>query len=158
MPRYTTSQTYTEGNTQIVALPESGSNNSQIVEFKGEVAPTDRKDDEDLEEKLRRISDQVPVRISNTSGSSAGSGSGDFHQVCTTLDHLSHTFFFFFACLLALKSEVKMGKFCFENVCYFRLSAVDPFLVPYEIQMLHLASCLVFLHMLSRKSGFLTHS
>ncbi|CAM6092787.1 unnamed protein product [Calypogeia fissa] len=81
MPRYTTSQTYTEGNTQIVALPESGSknNNSQIVEFKGEVAPV-VKDDEDLEEKLRRISDHVPVRISNTSGSSAGSGSGDFHQ------------------------------------------------------------------------------
>jgi hypothetical protein len=40
-----------------------------------------REDDEDLEVKLRRIMENVPVRVSNTSGSSAGSGSGDFHQV-----------------------------------------------------------------------------
>lgn len=39
-----------------------------------------REDDEDLELKLRRIIDNIPVRVSNTSGSSAGSGSGDFHQ------------------------------------------------------------------------------
>ncbi|KAM0942749.1 putative PRKR-interacting protein [Dioscorea sansibarensis] len=39
-----------------------------------------REDEEDLEVKLRRIIDNVPVRVSNTSGSSAGSGSGDFHQ------------------------------------------------------------------------------
>jgi hypothetical protein len=38
-------------------------------------------DEEDLEVKLRRILENVPVRVSNTSGSSAGSGSGDFHQV-----------------------------------------------------------------------------
>lgn len=38
-------------------------------------------EDEDLEVKLRRILEHVPVRVSNTSGSSAGSGSGDFHQV-----------------------------------------------------------------------------
>ncbi|KAG6541795.1 hypothetical protein Mapa_016808 [Marchantia paleacea] len=83
MPRYTTSQTYTDGNTQIVALPEQNqvqSTGNQIVEYKGDGVVADRKDDEDLEEKLRRISEQVPVRISNTSGSSAGSGSGDFHQ------------------------------------------------------------------------------
>jgi len=40
-----------------------------------------REDEEDLEMKLRRIMENVPVRVSNTSGSSAGSGSGDFHQV-----------------------------------------------------------------------------
>ncbi|KAH8948503.1 hypothetical protein BDL97_11G097200 [Sphagnum fallax] len=99
MPRYTTSQTYTDGNTQIVALAGAeggdGSNTQivavaqgggrgaggEIVEYTGggEVATRPR-DDEDLEVKLRRISEQVPVRISNTSGSSAGSGSGDFHQ------------------------------------------------------------------------------
>ena len=72
MPRYTSSQTFTEGNTQIVALPEEKS-----VEEKKSVAP----EDEDLEIKLARITEQVPVRIQNTSGSSAGSGSGDFHQV-----------------------------------------------------------------------------
>ncbi|KAF9626698.1 hypothetical protein IFM89_038793 [Coptis chinensis] len=38
------------------------------------------KEEEDLEIKLRRIIDNVPVRVNNTSGSSAGSGSGDFHQ------------------------------------------------------------------------------
>lgn len=101
MPRYTTSQTYTDGNTQIVALPEAGgveevvSNGAgplvavmggggvggAIVEYKGGEGAIKPLDDEDLEVKLRRISEQVPVRISNTSGSSAGSGSGDFHQV-----------------------------------------------------------------------------
>ncbi|KAL2324225.1 hypothetical protein Fmac_023283 [Flemingia macrophylla] len=39
-----------------------------------------KEEEEDLEVKLRRIIDNVPVRVSNTSGSSAGSGSGDFHQ------------------------------------------------------------------------------
>ncbi|KAL6013320.1 hypothetical protein ACLOJK_003813 [Asimina triloba] len=39
-----------------------------------------KEEEEDLEVKLRRIIDHVPVRVSNTSGSSAGSGSGDFHQ------------------------------------------------------------------------------
>uniref|UniRef100_N1QT86 PRKR-interacting protein 1 n=1 Tax=Aegilops tauschii TaxID=37682 RepID=N1QT86_AEGTA len=41
-----------------------------------------REDVEDIEVKLKRIMDNVPVRASNTSGSSAGSGSGDFHQSC----------------------------------------------------------------------------
>lgn len=101
MPRYTTSQTYTDGNTQIVALPEPGSRgegtgsglgaliavpraeggSKAIVEYKAGEETIKPLDDEDLEVKLRRISEQVPVRISNTSGSSAGSGSGDFHQV-----------------------------------------------------------------------------
>jgi len=40
-----------------------------------------REDEEELEVKLRRIMENAPVRVSNTSGSSAGSGSGDFHQV-----------------------------------------------------------------------------
>ncbi|EES15636.1 hypothetical protein BDA96_08G031700 [Sorghum bicolor] len=39
-----------------------------------------REDEEELEVKLRRIMENAPVRVSNTSGSSAGSGSGDFHQ------------------------------------------------------------------------------
>lgn len=100
MPRYTTSQTYTDGNTQVVALPEAeggsagvgnglgplivtsgaGAGNGAIVEYKGGEGAIKPLDDEDLEVKLRRISEQVPVRVSNTSGSSAGSGSGDFHQ------------------------------------------------------------------------------
>ncbi|KAJ8500099.1 hypothetical protein OPV22_010651 [Ensete ventricosum] len=37
-------------------------------------------EEKDLEVKLRRIMTNVPVPVSNTSGNSAGSGSGDFHQ------------------------------------------------------------------------------
>ncbi|XP_056867224.1 uncharacterized protein LOC130512844, partial [Raphanus sativus] len=50
---------------------------TSIVEYK---RPVMLEDEEDLEIKLRRILDNVPDRVSNTSGSSAGSGSGDFHQ------------------------------------------------------------------------------
>lgn len=34
----------------------------------------------DLEAKLKKINDTIPTRIYNTSSSSAGAGSGDFHQ------------------------------------------------------------------------------
>ncbi|KAK2664990.1 hypothetical protein Ddye_003564 [Dipteronia dyeriana] len=46
----------------------------------GYTPPVFKEEEEDLEIKLRRIMENVPVRVSNTSGSSAGSGSGDFHQ------------------------------------------------------------------------------
>ncbi|KAI5083064.1 hypothetical protein GOP47_0002807 [Adiantum capillus-veneris] len=82
MPRYTTSQTYTDGNTQIVALQHDSDLRLAVVETPSDDAPPPANpEDQELETKLRRILDHVPVRISNTSGSSAGSGSGDFHQV-----------------------------------------------------------------------------
>ena len=73
MPRYTTSQTYTEGNTQIVALPDVEEKKAEVIT--GEV------EDEPYEVKLQRISESVPLKIVTVMGSTAGSGSGDFHQV-----------------------------------------------------------------------------
>ncbi|GBG87088.1 hypothetical protein CBR_g44544 [Chara braunii] len=75
MPRYTTSQTFTDGNTQIVALPDPVEEGTAL-QSKSVVDP----EAEPLEVKLQRITEKVPVRVGNTSGSSAGSGSGDFHQ------------------------------------------------------------------------------
>ncbi|GAB4838797.1 hypothetical protein Ancab_028339 [Ancistrocladus abbreviatus] len=78
-----------EGDLQLVAVadnqtarlppkpPGDVSKSNAIVEY---TPPVFREEEEDLEIKLRRIIENVPVRVSNTSGSSAGSGSGDFHQ------------------------------------------------------------------------------
>ncbi|KAF3961831.1 hypothetical protein ACB098_07G096100 [Castanea mollissima] len=67
------------GNLQVVAAekPKHAAESNAIVEY---TPPVYKEEEEDLEIKLRRIIDNVPVRVSNTSGSSAGSGSGDFHQ------------------------------------------------------------------------------
>ncbi|XVE93434.1 hypothetical protein REPUB_Repub01dG0192100 [Reevesia pubescens] len=74
-----------DGDTQL-ALAEQNSGlpprppltkSTAIVEYE---KPVFKEEEEDIEVKLRRIIDNVPVRVNNTSGSSAGSGSGDFHQ------------------------------------------------------------------------------
>ncbi|KAF5748881.1 PRKR-interacting protein 1 [Tripterygium wilfordii] len=78
-----------DGDLQLMAAPEkskslllpprppvSGAGSMALVEY----TPVLTEEEEDLEVKLRRIFENVPVRVSNTSGSSAGSGSGDFHQ------------------------------------------------------------------------------
>ncbi|KAJ7967519.1 PRKR-interacting protein 1 [Quillaja saponaria] len=73
-----------DGDLQVVSVPEKskpplppGAGSNALVEY---TPVAFKEEEEDLEVKLRRINDNVPVRVNNTSGSSAGSGSGDFHQ------------------------------------------------------------------------------
>ncbi|OMO63279.1 hypothetical protein COLO4_32597 [Corchorus olitorius] len=74
-----------DGNTQLTVVEQKpglpprppSATSTAIVEYE---KPVFKEEEEDLEIKLRRIIENVPVRVSNTSGSSAGSGSGDFHQ------------------------------------------------------------------------------
>lgn len=68
------------GKLALPPRPPSGGSSNALVEY---TPPQFKEEEEDLEIKLRRILENVPVRVSNTSGSSAGSGSGDFHQVGT---------------------------------------------------------------------------
>lgn len=85
-----------DGDLQLVAAPErklalppkppTTASSTALVEY---TPPVFKEEEEDLEIKLRRILENVPVRVSNTSGSSAGSGSGDFHQVCILADSIS---------------------------------------------------------------------
>ncbi|CAK9318043.1 unnamed protein product [Citrullus colocynthis] len=68
----------------VIPMPPKPKPETQLATIESnalvEYTPPVKEEDEDLEVKLRRIIDNVPVRVSNTSGSSAGSGSGDFHQ------------------------------------------------------------------------------
>ncbi|GFQ01044.1 14-3-3-like protein 16r [Phtheirospermum japonicum] len=72
-------QLVTMADRSLAALPPRppSSSSSALVVY---TPPAAKPEDEDFEIKLRWIIECVPVCVSNTSGSSADSGSGDFHQ------------------------------------------------------------------------------
>ncbi|KAK3283235.1 hypothetical protein CYMTET_9056 [Cymbomonas tetramitiformis] len=69
MSKYTTLQSFSEMNSQIVPMPEVPTEE-----------PKSSVDNATLEEKLNWITDKVPLKEGNIMGSQAGAGSGDFHQ------------------------------------------------------------------------------
>lgn len=70
-----------DGELKLAAVADKskqGASSTALVEY---TPPVSKEEEEDLDIKLRRIMEHVPVRINNTSGSSTGSSSGDFHKV-----------------------------------------------------------------------------
>ena len=71
-----------DGELKLAAVADKskqGASSTALVEYTPPVSKEE--EEEDLDIKLRRIMEHVPVRVNNRSGSSAGSDSGDFHQV-----------------------------------------------------------------------------
>ncbi|GLC38622.1 hypothetical protein PLESTB_000453400 [Pleodorina starrii] len=71
---------------EIVPVSKQGADNSQAITLLGH-APVTQADYEErikgaqeLEAKLKHIQETVPTKVYNVSSSSAGAGSGDFHQ------------------------------------------------------------------------------
>lgn len=98
------------GKSKPPLAPAAASN--AIVEYTTPVVF--KEEEEDLEVKLRRIIDNVPVRVSNTSGSSAGSGSGDFHQV--KLVFFLFSLLCFLLCLSCLIIGVHIAASCYREL------------------------------------------
>ncbi|EFJ41743.1 hypothetical protein VOLCADRAFT_121611 [Volvox carteri f. nagariensis] len=71
---------------EIVPFSKQGEDNSQAITLLGS-APVSQADyaeriktAQDLEAKLKHIQETMPTKVYNVSSSSAGAGSGDFHQ------------------------------------------------------------------------------
>ncbi|GIL86961.1 hypothetical protein Vretifemale_15161 [Volvox reticuliferus] len=71
---------------EIVPISKQGADNSQALTLLGS-APVSQaeyeeriKSAQELEAKLKHIQETVPTKVYNVSSSSAGAGSGDFHQ------------------------------------------------------------------------------